>query len=302
VTQARSLYESTLADIPKLQANLQRAKNALSILLGQPPGGVEALLRGPHRIPSASRKVAIGLPAELLRRRPDIRSAELNAAAESARIGVAEADLYPRFFLFGDIGVAASDAARLFAPGSLTYTAGPGFRWSILNYGRITNNVRAQDARFQQALVNYENTVLKAAQEVEDALIGFLKAQESAANLRSSVDAAQRSVELSIIQYREGAENFQRVIDSQNKLLAEMNRLAETRSSIATNLIAVYKALGGGWEVAEGKAIVSEALQAQMASRTDWGNLLPPPPPPRPENLSPPPPAAVTPAVLPPDW
>jgi ribosome-dependent ATPase len=112
----------------------------------------------------------------------------------------------------------------------------------------------------------------------------------------------QRSVELSIIQYREGAENFQRVIDSQNKLLAEMNRLAETRSSIATNLIAVYKALGGVWEVAEGKAIVSEALQAEMASRTDWGNLLPPPPPPRPENLSPPPPAAVTPAVLPPDW
>ena len=213
VVQARSLYESTLADIPLLQANLQRAKNALSILLGQPPGAVEGLLRGPHRIPSASRKVAIGLPADLLRRRPDIRSAELNAAAEAARIGVAEADLYPRIFLLGEIGVQASDAARVFAPGSLFYTAGPGFRWSILNYGRITNNVRAQDARFQQALVNYENTVLKAAQEVEHALIGFLKAQDSAVNSQRSVDAAQRSVELSIIQYREGAENFQRVID-----------------------------------------------------------------------------------------
>jgi NodT family efflux transporter outer membrane factor (OMF) lipoprotein len=302
VTQARSLYESTLADIPQLQASLQRTKNALSILLGQPPGGVEALLRGPRQIPSASRKVAVGLPAELLRRRPDIRSAELNAAAEAARIGVAEADLYPRFFLLGEIGVQSSDAARLFAPGSLFDTVGPGFRWSILNYGRITNNVRAQDARFQQALVNYEDTVLKAAQEVEDALIGFLKDQESVAELQKSVDAAQRSVELSIIQYREGAENFQRVLDSQNKLLTEMNRLAETRSSIATNLIAVYKALGGGWEVGEGKPIVSEALQAQMASRTGWGDLLPPPPPPRPENLSPPPPASVTPAVLPPDW
>jgi NodT family efflux transporter outer membrane factor (OMF) lipoprotein len=302
VTQARSLYESTLADIPQLQANLQKAKNALSILLGQPPGAVEALLRGPQKIPSASRKVAIGLPAELLRRRPDIRSAELNAAAESARIGVVEADLYPRFVLLGDIGVQASDAARLFAPGSLSYIGGPGFRWSILNYGRITNNVRAQDARFQQALVNYENTVLKAAQEVEDALIGFLKAQESTVALQKSVDAAQRSVELSIIQYREGAENFQRVIDSQTRLLTEMNRLAETRSSIATNLIAVYKALGGGWEVGEGKPIVSEALQAQMASRTDWGNLLPPPPPPRPVDLTPPPPASATPLVLPPDW
>ena len=302
VTQARSLYESTLADIPELQASLQRAKNALSILLGQPPGSIETLLRGPHKIPSASRKVAIGLPAELLRRRPDIRAAELTAAAEAARIGVAEADLYPRFFLLGDIGVQASDAARLFAPGSLAYTAGPGFRWSILNYGRITNNVRAQDARFQQALVNYENTVLKAAQEVEDALIGFLKDQESAANLQRSVDAAQRSVELSIIQYKEGAVDFQRVIDSLTKLLDVMNRLAQTRSSIATNLIGVYKALGGGWEVGEGKPIVSDALQAQMASRTDWGNLLPPPPPPRPSDIAPPPPASVTPAVLAPDW
>jgi NodT family efflux transporter outer membrane factor (OMF) lipoprotein len=302
VAQARALLESTLADIPAQQANLQRTKNALSILLGQPPGGVEALLCGPHKIPSASRKVAIGLPAELLRRRPDIRSAELNAAAEAARIGVAEADLYPRFVLLGDIGVQASDAARLFAPGSLSYVAGPGFRWSILNYGRITNNVRAQDARFQQALVNYENTVLKAAQEVEDALIGFLKAQESASNLQKSVAAAQLAVHLSLVQYQEGAESFQRVVDSQTRLLDEQSRLAQTRSSIATNLIAVYKALGGGWEVGEGKPIVSEALQAQMVSRTDWGNLIPPPPPPRPENLNPPPPASATPPVLPPDW
>ncbi|MCL2452722.1 MAG: TolC family protein, partial [Alphaproteobacteria bacterium] len=199
-------------------------------------------------------------------------------------------------------GVQASDITRLFAPGSLFYTAGPGFRWSILNYGRITNNVRAQDARFQQALVNYENTVLKAAQEVEDALIGFLKDQKSVIEEQRSVDAAQRSVELSIIQYREGAENFQRVIDSQTKLLTEMNKLADTRSSIATNLIAVYKALGGGWEVQDGKPIVSEALQAQMASRTDWGHLLPPAPPPRPQDLNPPPPASVTPVVLPPEW
>ncbi len=249
VAQARALYESTLADIPQLQASLQQAKNALSILLG------EALLRGAQRIPSASRKVAIGLPAELLRRRPDIRSAELNAVAEAARIGVAEADLYPRFFLLGDIGVQASDVARLFAPGSLFYTAGPGFTWSILNYGRITNNVRAQDARFQQALVNYENTVLKAAQEVEDALIGFLKAQESASDRQKSVDAARLAVDLSLIQYREGAVDFQRVVDSQTRLLTEMNSLAQTRSSIATNLIAVYKALGGGWEVGDGKPV-----------------------------------------------
>jgi outer membrane protein TolC len=162
--------------------------------------------------------------------------------------------------------------------------------------------VRAQDARFQQALVNYENTVLKAAEEVEDGLIGFLKAQESASNLQKSVAAAQLAVHLSLVQYQEGAESFQRVVDSQTRLLDEQNRLAEQRSSIATYLIAVYKALGGGWEVAEGKPTVSAALQAQMASRTNWGNLLPPPPPPRPTDLTPPPPASATPPLLPPDW
>jgi hypothetical protein len=131
---------------------------------------------------------------------------------------------------------------------------------------------------------------------------GFLKAQDSASDLQKSVDAARLAADLSLIQYREGAVDFQRVIDSQTRLLTEMNSLAETRSSIATNLIAVYKALGGGWEVGEGKPIVSEALQAQMASRTNWGDLLPPPPPPRPENLNPPPPASATPPLLPPDW
>ena len=126
-------------------------------------------------------KVAIGIPAELLRRRPDIRSAELNAAAESARIGVAEADLYPQLLSPRRDRRAGQRRRRVCSHLAACFiTAGPGFTWSILNYGRITNNVRAQDARFQQALVNYENTVLKAAQEVEDALIGFLKAQESA--------------------------------------------------------------------------------------------------------------------------
>jgi NodT family efflux transporter outer membrane factor (OMF) lipoprotein len=302
VAQARTLLESTLADIPPLQAGLQQSKNALSALLGRPPGGVEALLHGPQRIPSASRTVAIGIPAELLRRRPDIRAAEFNAAAESARIGVAEADLYPRFFLLGDIGVQSSDVAKLFAPHSLFFTAGPGFKWSILNYGRITNNVRAQDARFQQALVNYEDTVLKAAREVEDALIGFLKAQESAVSSQKSVQAALNAVKLSLIRYREGAEDYQRVVDSQRSLLQEENKLAETRSSIATNLIALYKALGGGWEIREGRPIVPPPMQAEMASRTNWGDLLPQQSPPTTPNLPLPTPAGVAPVLLPPDW
>jgi NodT family efflux transporter outer membrane factor (OMF) lipoprotein len=301
VAQQRALLENTLASIPDLETAIQRAKNALSVLLGQPPGGVEPLLRGPQRIPSASPRVAVGLPAELLRRRPDIRAAEMRAAAESARIGVAEADLYPRFILFGEIGVQASDAAKLFAPGSMFLAAGPGFRWSILNYGRIANAVRSQDARFQQALVSYEDTVLRAAREVEDALIGFLKSQQRAGNLQRSVTAAQRAVELSFIQYREGAENFQRVLDAQSRLLQERNSLAETRSAIATNLIALYRALGGGWEIRNGKPAVPEAMQAQMASRTDWGKLLPTPMPPPADQLQLPTPAGEQPILQRPD-
>jgi NodT family efflux transporter outer membrane factor (OMF) lipoprotein len=302
VAQARTLLESTLADIPEFQASLRQAKNALTTLLGRPPGEIEALLQGPQRIPKAPAKVAIGLPAELLRRRPDIRAAEFGASAEAARIGVAEADLYPRFFLLGEIGVQSSDAAKLFAPHSLFFTAGPGFKWSILNYGRITNNVRAQDARFQEALVNYENTVIKAAQEVEDALIAFLKDQESAVNLQKSVASARRAVEIAIIRYREGAEDYQRVVDSQRFLLQEENRLAQTRSAIATHLIALYKALGGGWELREGRPVVPEAMQAEMAARTNWGDLLPAQSPPTTDELPLPTPASVAPPLLPPDW
>lgn len=302
VAQQKALLQNTIASIPELQTGLQQAKNALSVLLGQPPGGIEKCLHGAQKIPSASPRVSVGVPAELLRRRPDIRAAEMNAAAESARIGIAESDLYPRFFLFGDIGVQASDLGKIFAPGSLFLTAGPSFRWSILNYGRIANNIRAQDARLQQALVNYQDIVIKAAREAEDALIAFLKGQQRAAALQKSVEAAQRAVELSFIQYREGAENFQRVLDAQTRLLDERNRLAETRSSIATNLVALYKALGGGWEIGHGKPIVPEVMQAGMMNRTDWGNLLPAQTPPPAANLPLPTPAGETPLLPPPDY
>ncbi|MGA9601415.1 MAG: efflux transporter outer membrane subunit [Methylocystis sp.] len=302
VSQARSLLESTLATIPQYQAEQQKSKNALSVLLGRPPGTIEALLLRPAGIPAAPKRVAIGLPANLLRRRPDIRAAELAAAAESARIGVAEAELYPRFVLLGEVSVQSSNLSKLFAPHSLAYTLGPSFTWPILNYGQITNNVRAQDARFQQALVNYEQTVLVAQREVEDGLIGYLKEQESAVNSERSVQAALTSVRLSMIQYREGATDYQRVLDSQTSLLQERNRLAETRSSIALNLIGVYKALGGGWEIRNGKPVVPVEMQADMAARTNWGDLLPAPPPPPTDALPLPTPAGAAPAPRLPDW
>jgi NodT family efflux transporter outer membrane factor (OMF) lipoprotein len=278
VSQAATLFESTRASIPQLQISLQQARNALSTLLGQPSGAVEALLVGPKQIPRAPSRVAVSVPAEMLRRRPDIRSAEFYAAAQCARIGVAKAELYPSFSLVGTIGLSASNsggnARNLFSTDSLFYSVGPQVSWPIFNYGRIKNRVRIQDARFQQTLINYHDTVLRAAQEVEDALVGFVSAQDAAVFEERSVTAAERSNQLALIQYREGAVDYQRVLDAQRLLLQQQNSLAQTRSSIAVNLIALYKALGGGWELRQGQPFVPEHLQKEMKDRTDWGDLL----------------------------
>jgi NodT family efflux transporter outer membrane factor (OMF) lipoprotein len=278
VTQATTLFESTRASIPQLQISLQQARNALSSLLGQPPGAVEAMLVGPKEIPKAPSRVAVSVPAEILRRRPDIHRAELLAAAQCARIGVAKSELYPSFSLVGTVGLSASDsggnARNLFATDSLFYTVGPQVSWPFFNYGRIKNRVRVQDALFQQSLVNYHDTVLRAAQEVEDALVGFLNAQDAALFEQRSVAAAERSNQLAMIEYREGAVEYQRVLDSQRLLLQQQNSLAQTRSSIAVNLIALYKALGGGWELRQGQPYVPERTRKEMEDRTDWGDLL----------------------------
>jgi outer membrane protein TolC len=200
VQQARTLLLNTKASIPSLQIGLQQAKHALSTLLGLPPGNLDSLLVGDKSIPTASAEVAVGIPAELLRRRPDIRRAELQAAAQSARIGLAEGDLYPHFSLVGSIGLRGSDTFNsnvgdLFQLNSIEAFAGPSLTWDIFNYGRIKNNVRLQDARLQQLIVNYQNTVLEASREVEDGLVGFLRAKEQVVFLSESVEAAERSVE-----------------------------------------------------------------------------------------------------------
>ncbi|WP_164018570.1 efflux transporter outer membrane subunit [Pyxidicoccus trucidator] len=292
VAQAATLLESTRATIPQLEGGLEQARNALSTLLGQPPGNVEALLAGPRQIPMAPATVAVGMPAEILRRRPDVRSAELYAAAQCARIGIAESELYPSFSIFGTIGLEAStsgsSSGNLFSLGSLAYSLGPRIVFPFLNYGRLKNGVRIEDARFQQLLVNYRNTVLKAAQEVADALTGYANAQKAMAFEQAAVKAAQRSVELSLVQYREGAVDFQRVLEAQRSLLEQQNNLAQTNSSIATNLVALYKALGGGWEVRQNQPVVPEPMQREMDKRTDWGDMLSKPRAQETKNSSPP--------------
>ncbi len=279
-SQALTLLRSTEAQIPELETQLHQAMNALSILLGMPPGDLSSLLQGEKGIPSPPAEIAVGIPADLLRRRPDIRQAELQAASQSAAVGVAVTELYPRFSLVGSIGFLSSDTNEsdlddLFESDSFGYSVGPSFAWPILNYGRLKNNVRVQDARLEEALVNYQNTVLEALREVEDGLAGFTGTNAQAVLLVDSVKAAERSVHLALIQYRDGAVDYQRVLDTQQSLLSAQDRYTNVRGEIVLNLVATYKALGGGWQIRAGNDILPQERQEQMRDRTDWGGLIP---------------------------
>jgi len=285
VAQASSLLYDTQALIPRLESSLRQAQNALAILLGVLPGDLQGMLDGPVEIPVAAEAVIVDIPNNLLRRRPDIRLAELRVAAQSPQIGIAKADLYPQFFLFGTIGWRSSDATSLvsqsslgdiFSYKSLFWSAGPGFSWDLFNYGRIRNSVRVEDARFQQLVVTYKNTVLSAQREVEDALVAYARSGEEEQFLKNSVTAAERSVDISLLQYREGIVDYQRVLDSQRFLATQSDRLAAVSGQVGTDLVAMYKALGGGWQIREGDDIISAENRNEMIQRTSWGGLLDP--------------------------
>ncbi len=281
VQQALTQLNSTEATIPQLETQLRQQLNALSTLLGLPPGQLGERLSGSSGIPAAPLEIAVGMPAELLRRRPDILSAEYQAAAQCAQIGVAKADLYPAFSLSGNFGFLATDAGQ-FALGDLsswrsrTGSIGPAFQWNVLNYGQITNNVRLQDARFQELIVTYQNTVLQAQQEVENGLISFLKSQERVGSLTRAADAAKRTVDLSLIQYREGATDYTTVLTAEQALISQQDSLAVGQGDVPQGLIAVYRAFGGGWEIREGDNFIPVDTREVMEKRTNWGNLLTP--------------------------
>ena len=301
VRQAESLLHNTEALIPQLEAGLRQSKNALSILLGIPPSDLQDILGSePGLIPAPPTEVAVGVPAELLRRRPDIRSAELQAATQSALIGVAQADLYPSISIVGSVGFEAEDFGDLFKGGSLTGLIQPGFNWNIFNYGRLKNNVRVQDSRLQQLLVTYQNTVLNAYREVEDSLVDFLRGKERVGYLSQAVKAADRSVNLALIQYRDGTTDYTRVLNTQDALVGQQDQLTATRGDVVVSLIAMYKALGGGWQLREGRPFVSETTLEEMRARTDWGKMLPPKELPEGKQL--PPPASEQPFFQSPDW
>jgi NodT family efflux transporter outer membrane factor (OMF) lipoprotein len=286
VSQAKSLLNGTAAAIPGFETDVRQAKNALAILLGKLPGEVDAMLGGPGLIPEIPAQVAVGIPTELLRRRPDIRFAERQLAAQSAQIGFAKADLFPHFSLFGSLGFQTGDytdyrsnnskVSDLFDKDSMYYSTGGGFSWDIFNYGRITNNVRVADARFQELAVNYEDTVIRAAQEVEDAMVGFLQSKDAVSFLADAVKASKRSVELSMIQYREGLTDYQRVLDTQRFLAEQQDNLVFTAGNVGLNLVAMYRALGGGWELRANNDFIPASLKEEMENRTNWGDMLTP--------------------------
>ncbi len=301
VEQAKTLLNNTLATIPPLESQLRQAKDALSVLLGLPPNDLVDFLKGTSEIPVSPPQVVVGIPADLLRRRPDVRSAEYQAAAQCAQIGVAKAELYPALSLTGNIGFLSSDVGKfklsdMFLWKSRTAQAGPSLQWNILNYGRITNNVRVQDAHFQQLLITYQNAVLSAQQDVEDNLIAFVKAQDQAGFLAQSVEAAKKSLDLSIRQYREGIVDFTPVLIAQQALLSGQDSLATTLGNISTSLVGVYRALGGGWEIREGEDLLPPEIREEMKARTNWGKLL------KPSSYNLPPTEKPKPSIRLPDW
>ncbi len=287
VFQSKALLRSTEASIPGLESEIRQFKNALAILLGKLPGQIDAVLVAPAGIPRTPADIGLGMPAELLRRRPDIRQAERRLAAQSALIGVAKADLYPQFSLFGSIGYAAAGSVGspqsrnaglddLFKSDSFTYSAGPSITWNVFNYGRIANNIRVEDARFQQLAVNYENTVLQAFQEVEDAMAAYSRTRDRAVLLAEAVSSYKSSVDLSTLQYQEGLVDFQRVLDAQQNLVRQEDNQVTVSGDVCLNLVALYKALGGGWEMRVGKDFVPADIKEEMRKRTDWDDLLSP--------------------------
>jgi multidrug efflux system outer membrane protein len=248
VSRARAELKSTLALIPPIETDAARAKNRLAVLLGrQPADFVLAPAVLSDRLPEL---IAIGKPEDLLRRRPDIRAAERRLAASTARIGVATADLFPRVTLTGSLGPQAPTIPGLFQSGAAAYTFGPSIRWAALDLGKVEARIRAAGARAEADLQTYEQTVLLALEETENALVEFGRQRARRDQLVEAVQASEQAASLADARYQGGATDFLTTLDAQRTVLSLQIQLAESRTRTMTALVALYKALGGGWEVA----------------------------------------------------
>jgi NodT family efflux transporter outer membrane factor (OMF) lipoprotein len=286
VAQARSTLEQTEATIPEFEIGLRQAYNQLCILLGIPPEDLKAKI-GAGPIPTAPPEVAVGIPADLLRRRPDVRRAERQAAAQCAQIGIAESDFYPHIFLTGTIGYSAQELKDLFRSAALAGSGGPSFQWNFLEYGRILNNVRLQDAQFQALVAGYQNAVLSANSEVENGLVTFLRAQTRTKFQNASVVDAERAVVLALDRYRAGTTDFTRVTQLELTLEQQQDTLAQARGEIVQGLIQVYRALGGGWQIRTTGCTPAAPPTAQPPGERPPTESLPAPTPTQPPSALP---------------
>lgn len=251
VAQAESNLANTEAQIPSLQIGLNAALNRLAVLLGSAPGSLHSELNVSNPIPAPPTALTVGLPVELLRRRPDVRRAERLLASQTAQIGVATADLYPSLSLAGFLELDATDVGNLFSGSSVGWGLVPGVKWNVFNGGKVRNNIKVQEARTEQALIVYEQSVLFALEDVENALVAYERERARRDRLTEAVDASERAVELVRTQYLSGLTNFQNYLDSQRSLFLQQDQLAESEGLVVKNLVFLNKALGGGWPVDE---------------------------------------------------
>ncbi|MEA1947439.1 MAG: TolC family protein [Thermodesulfobacteriota bacterium] len=248
VQQSLRILETSRSQIPALKTGLEAAKNRLAVLLGEQPGKLHRELAVKRPIPELPKTVVIGIPAETLRHRPDIRRAERNLATQTARIGVATADLYPKFRLFGTIGLESLSSGDFLEWASRTWSIGPGVSWNIFHGGAIRQNIEVQTARQEQALIQYEAAVLRAQEEVENVLVSYAKEQTRRESLAKAATAAQRAAIVAQDQYQAGLVDFNNVLDAQRSLLILQDQLDQSNGAVITNLVRLYKALGGGWK------------------------------------------------------
>ncbi|MHC4998816.1 MAG: efflux transporter outer membrane subunit [Planctomycetota bacterium] len=249
VEQAKLVLSSTEAVIPTFRQVEAEAIHRLGVLLGHPPGALYEELAVTSDVPDVPQQVAVGLPTELLRQRPDIRRAERILAAQTAEIGVATAGLYPAFSLSGTFALEGQDFSDTGDWDSRAWGFGPAMRWNLFDGDRIRNTIKVREAQTEQAMADYELTVLEALEEVENAMVSFEQEKQRLADLYDSVVAAQKSVDLVRELYENGLTDFNNVLDMQRSLTIQQDLLAESQGAVANNLVRIYTSLGGGWSV-----------------------------------------------------
>ena len=242
--QALSNLAKTRAQLSTFAQSINQTENRLSVLLGQPPGSLGGILEAGGGLPTPEMEIVLGVPADVLRRRPDVRLAERRLAAETARVGVARAALYPKFVLNGSIGIESTSMAGL----SGIYNFGPQIQWPIFNAGRLRREIDIQSELQEQALIDYEAAVLSALEEIENSIVSFAEERVRLESLRASATAAQKANQIAEARFEAGMSPFLEVLDAQRTRLAAEDSLAASEGKLVSNLIRIYKALGGGWE------------------------------------------------------